>query len=231
MYEPIGKEFLDDAFLAKYLGEEKLKEKFELREKIKHKRQQIELTSKHVRSDRQAKARRLEKKKAGKNKLVLSCKMKKKLGMYKLDKNEKLEYEKYEAMNKLWRSYAYSCLLTCLPDNLDASRESQSSAGCLSEESVLNCLKQLDYHGCHLTVTRSNSKYQIGLSGFVLQDRKNVFFLLTKENKIKIVQKSGNLFELELFDCKFTLVGANMCYKPEIRTTKHAKIKSKTNIN
>ena len=89
----------------------------------------------------------------------------------------------------------------------------------------------LDYHGCHLTVTHSSSNYQIGLSGIVLQDRKNVFILITKENTIKIVQKNGNLFEFTLFgSIKMTLVGANFCHRPEMRNTKHAKIKTKLNI-
>ena len=89
----------------------------------------------------------------------------------------------------------------------------------------------LDYHGCHLTVTQSTSKSQIGLSGIVLQEKKNVFFLLTKENKIIVVPKCKTLFEFKLFDnFKMTLVGSNMCYRTEMRSTKHAKIKTKINI-
>ena len=77
-------------------------------------------------------------------------------------------------------------------------------------------------------MTQSSSKSQIGLSGIVLQDKKNVFFLITKENKIIIVPKNGNLFEFKLFDSfKMTLVGSNMCYRSEMRSTKHAKIKTK----
>jgi RNase P/RNase MRP subunit p29 len=249
MYEPIDKEFVEtvndtnneknvakkssdlnenedrdrfvDEFLSKYLGNEKLREKNSLREKIKHKRQQIELASKHIRKDRQAKAKQEEKKK---NKNALSCKLKKKLGLFKLDKNEKIDYEKYESIHTLWQSYLNSCLISLLPDNPNKPAN-------LNEENVLNVLKQIDYHGCKLKVVRSsNSKYQIGITGIVLQDKRNAFFLLTKENEIKIIPKQGSLFEFEIFDFKFTLVGSNMCYRPEIRTTKHAKIKTKTNI-
>jgi len=82
-----------------------------------------------------------------------------------------------------------------------------------------------------LTITQSTSKSQIGLSGIVLQDKKNVFYLITKENKIIVVPKNKTLFEFKLFDTfKMTLVGSNMCYRPEMRSTKHAKIKTKTNI-
>merc|ERR1712150_401388 len=98
----------------------------------------------------------------------------------------------------------------------------------LNEENVLNCLKQLDYHGCDLTVTKSATKSLIGFNGLVLQDKKNVFYLLTKQNEIKIVPKCGSLFEFELMGfCKMTLVGSNICHRPEMRSTKHAKIKTK----
>lgn len=82
-----------------------------------------------------------------------------------------------------------------------------------------------------MTVVSSKSRYLIGLSGIVIQEKKNVFFIVTKENKIKILPKMGNLFEFELFgSIKMTLVGSNMCFKPELRSTKHAKIKTRSNI-
>ena len=133
----------------------------------------------------------------------------------------KLNYAEYEKLHELWKKYAYSSLMTCLPEHLN-----QSFA--LSEESVLNCLKQLDYHGCFLTVTKSKVKSHIGLNGIVLQEKKNSFFILTKEGCIKLIPKQGTLFEFELFQAiKFTLVGSNMCCKPELRSTKHAKLKTK----
>jgi ribonuclease P protein subunit POP4 len=255
MYEPINQEFLNssqhddcpmppsacltneereafaDSFLSKYLGEEKMREKDSLRDKIKFKRQQLELATKHLRIQAKKKQTNLAKhaesqdSKLKKKKLILTCKLKKSLRMYKLNKRDHLDYKKYEAINELWKNYAQSCLLTCLPSKLNVD------SFCLSEESVLNCLKVLDYHGCHLTVTHSGSKSQIGLTGIVLQDKRNVFFLVTKENKIIILPKSGNLFEFKLFDkFKMTLVGSNMCYRPEMRSTKHAKIKTKLNI-
>lgn len=163
-----------------------------------------------------------------KKKLVLNCKLKKNLRMYKLNKDEKLDYQKYEKMNELWKGYVYSCLSTCLSKSMNSSKEITYS---LNEENILNCLKQIDYHGCILTVTKSTSKYHVGIRGIVLQDKKNIFVLLTKENTIKLVPKLGSLFEFELInDCKITVVGSNMCIRPEMRTTKHAKIKTKKNL-
>ena len=253
MYEPIDAEFLDssheqsdapmpaaflsneeremftDKFLSKYLGEAKLREKDSLRDKIKYKKHQLELATKHMRAEEKKKRQSIagedQASKGKKKKLVLSCKLKKSLRMHRLNKEDRLDYSKYEAINHLWQSYAHSCLLTCLPPAKDMDKLS------LSEENVLHCLKVLDYHGCHLTVTHSSSKCQIGLSGIVLQDKRNVFFLISKDNTIKIVPKSGTIFEFTLFESiKMTLVGSNMCFRPEMRNTKHAKIKTKLNI-
>ena len=158
MYEPIDQEFLNsenknatpmpsasltneerevfaDSFLTKYLGEDKLREKDSLREKIKFKKQQLELATKHLKKAKKKQAMTSQTSKIKKKKLNLSCKLKKSLKMYKLNKNEKLDYSKYESVNNLWKSYAHSCLLTCLPPNLDANKFE------LSEENVLNCLK------------------------------------------------------------------------------------------
>lgn len=245
MYEPIKDEFIDEIdkhqteysmsldkdedrdifvnkLLSDLLGPEKLKEKDILASRLKYKRQQIEGSLKLVKKENNKKKNKP--KIRHKKKIVLTSKVKKSLNLYKIDKNKKLEYTSYEKMNDSWKAYAASCLLTCLPKDVSIDR------GELKEENVLNCLKQIDYHGCLVTVVRSTAKSLIGLTGIILQDKKNVFFVLCKDNRTRIVPKYGNLFEFELFGCKFTLVGSNMCFKPEMRTTKHAKIKTKKNI-
>jgi RNase P/RNase MRP subunit p29 len=256
MYEPMDCEFFNDqqtststktltsnddrekfvdSLLANYLTDEKMREKSQLRDKLKFKRHQLDTASKQIRKEKKRK-NNLEALTSGLNvhaskeakqlktkKLILSCKLKKTLRLYKLNKKDKIEYEKYEAMNGLWKTYAASCLLTLI-----SNEENNPN---FTELNVLNCLKQIDYHGCHLTVTRSSSKYQIGIAGIVLQDKKNAFFILTKDNKVKIIPKTGCNFQFELFDSiKMTLNGDNMCYRPEMRTTKHVKIKNKKNI-
>jgi ribonuclease P protein subunit POP4 len=209
-----------DKFLTDYLNPEKVREKDSLREKIKFKHHQLETASKQIRKELKAKESE-NKKNQSRKKPIINCQMKKSLGLFKLDLKSKLNFTEYEKMNELWKQYAYSSLMTCLPEQVNPSFA-------LSEESVLNCLKQLDYHGCILTVTKSKVKNHIGLSGIVLQEKKNSFFMLTKENSIKLIPKQGTLFEFELFQAiKFTLVGSNMCCKPELRSTKHAKIKTK----
>ncbi len=242
MYSSIGAEFLAgsrpsvmattsddrekflDTFLSEYLNSEKIREKASLRDKLKYKHHQLELAAKQMRIAEKKKRDQVALA-AGQTQLkpsvhrpkALSFKTRKSLRLFDLNKKETLDYAKYEQINQLWHSYANSCLTACLSPN-----------GKLSEESVLNCLKQIDYHGCCLSVVKSSSKSFIGVSGLVLQDKKNVFYLLTKENRIKIVPKFGCLFEFEILGfCRMILVGSNVCVKPEMRSTKHAKIKTK----
>lgn len=215
-----------DSLLQGLLGDEKLKQKDSLAEKIKYKRHQLETASKHLKRQEKLKKQTINTK--SKKTKKVSCKLRKQLGLYRIDKSAKLNYESYLKLNSVWKSYAMSCLLTCLPKGATGNTD---ATGQMSEENVLNCLKQMDYHGCLLTVKRSNCKTLIGLSGLVLQDKRNVFYLLNKENKVILVPKQGSLFEFELFSSfKFTLVGSNMLYRPEMRITKHARIKTKLNI-
>jgi len=214
--------FLED-LLTSHLNESKLREKDSIKEKLKYKKHQLEVASKQLKNENKKKRDALALASGVSStvkKTELSRKKKKALKINKLDKDHQLSYEKYEQINKLWKSYAHSSLMTCL-----------TPSDQLHEESVLNCLKQLDYHGSHLTVSRSCSKHLIGMNGIVLQDRKNVFYMLTKENRIKIIPKANNLFELDILGCKMTIVGSNMLHKPEMRATKHAKIKTRININ
>lgn len=244
MYQPIDDEFIETSgsnrsvgegslvntvqqrevfatsLLSKFLNEKKLKDIESIADRIKYKRHQIDTTIKSLNKE---KKKRGEKKRNAKPKFNLSKRVKKRLNLYKLDKREKLNYADYEKLNEAWLNYAISCLLTCLP------KGSHSSAS-LDEANVLNCLKQMDYHGCVLSVVKSTSSSLIGTQGIVLQEKRNVFYLLSRENQIKIVPKSGTLFEFELFDVKMILVGSNMIIKPELRVTKHARIKTKKDI-
>jgi ribonuclease P protein subunit POP4 len=104
-----------------------------------------------------------------------------------------------------------------------------SSIGEPTEELILNCLKQADFHGAQLTVIKSKCKNLIGLSGIVLQDKKNVFCMLTDKDAVKCVPKHGNIFQAKLSGFKFNLCGSNMCLKTMLRITK--TVKPKTNVN
>jgi ribonuclease P protein subunit POP4 len=201
-----------DKFLSGHLKPEKQKERQTLCEKIKYKKHQLEIASKQLKEELKDKRKQNIKKKN-----PLTCKQKKTLNLYKLDKNEARSYEKFLLMNKLWQQYINKTFLT---ENLEF----------LNEDSILNILKHADFHGAIFKVVKSKCKNMIGVSGIVLQEKKNVFVLLTEKNVLKIVPKLDNLFELEINKVKFTLIGSNMCVKPELRTTKLIKPKNEIDI-
>ena len=217
-YKNEDREKFLDSLLGQCLNPEKLKEKDKLSEKIKFKRHQLETATKQMSREKSEKSRIAKMTSAlasgmslknshnfrAKKQSKLSFKVKKQLKLFKLDKGEQLDFEKYKKINELWRAYAISCLSDGLPSGGGGGKGGQKgeeppAISRLNEENVLSCLRQIDYHGCHLTVTRSSVKSLIGQAGLVLQDRKNVFVLLSKDNKIRYVPKPGNLFEFDVF--------------------------------
>ena len=208
-----NREAILNNLLTNYLKPDKLKEKQNILDKIKYQKHQLEVAVKQLKKDKKLKNPRKKKN--------LTCKLRKSLNLYKLDKNgEKLEYEKFKVMNELWQQYMNKVLINLNEKSLEN----------LSEESVLQYVKQADLHGAIINVVRSKCKNLIGLRGIVLQEKRNVFVILTKANLIKTIPKHDNLFEIEINECKFTLVGTNMCIKTELRVTKTIKPKEAINI-
>ena len=247
MYEPINSEDSQKAtlntnaereqfvneLLDTYLSREKIKEKEKLCESIKFKRHQIDevVTRRAKKGKTQSALASGVSLQSSHNykqikELKINAKARKELKIYKVDGKEKIDYEKYKQANQLWKAYAISCLL----DGLKPSNNETTTS--LNKDHILNTLKQIDYHGCHLTVAKSICKTQVGVRGFVLQERKNVFVLVNEQNEVKYIPKKGTLFEFGLFDesDQIVLCGSNMIYRPDMRQTKHAKIKTKTDI-
>jgi ribonuclease P protein subunit POP4 len=200
-----------DKFLSEHLKPEKQKEKQSLCEKIKYKKHQLEVANRELKEELKGKRKNLKKRNP------LTCRQKKELNLYKLKSDEPRSYNQFLLMNQLWQQYINKTFLT---ENLDF----------INEDSVLNVLKHADFHGSILKVVKSKCKNLISLSGIVLQEKKNVFVLLTKNKVLKTVPKLDNLFELEINGIKFILIGSNMCVKPELRTTKYIKPKNETDI-
>lgn len=57
-----------------------------------------------------------------------------------------------------------------------------------------------DYHGCLLRVEKSKCPTYIGTEGIVLQETENTFRIVTREDRLKTILKSGNVFSFELSD-------------------------------
>lgn len=55
----------------------------------------------------------------------------------------------------------------------------------LSSRAVEEVLLRCDYHGCKVRVSQSKCPSYVGLSGIIAQDTRDVFKIITKEDKLK----------------------------------------------
>lgn len=93
----------------------------------------------------------------------LSAKERRKL--FTITKNSKLNYSTFAKINTIWHGYIQSLL----KDNLVGN-----------ELKLAKC----DYHGAKLAVSASINPSLIGIVGIVVQETKNTFKLIDKNNKI-----------------------------------------------
>ena len=93
----------------------------------------------------------------------LNCKQKK--ALFNL-KNEKFSYADFIEINKLWHSYFES-----IASDLKGAADELVFA-------------RADYHGAELEVYASKNVTTIGSKGFVVQESKNIFKLITKQDKL-----------------------------------------------
>ena len=54
----------------------------------------------------------------------------------------------------------------------------------------------MDKEGCLLSVVRSSMPQDIGAEGIVLLETRNQFVVVTKQNRLRKVNKRGHLFQL-----------------------------------
>lgn len=73
-----------------------------------------------------------------------------------------------------------------------------------------------EYLGRKITVKNSSDIQKIGLSGYVLDESKNVFTIKTK-NDVKKIPKKGSEFEIIIDNLKYLIKGDLIEIRPEDR--------------
>ncbi|KAG1697214.1 Ribonuclease P protein subunit p29 [Nymphon striatum] len=89
-------------------------------------------------------------------------------------------------------------------------------------------LLKADYHGCHIVVQKSSNYSLIGRKGIVVIERKNIFIIITNDNKLLTLPKRDSVFTFRLDDHIFQIYGENFRQEPERRVK--GKFKMKTTI-
>lgn len=135
-------------------------------------------------------------------------------GIYNISATNQ-RYEMYLPLHKLWQDYMQSML------NLQPNSYLKA---------LYPKLLRADYHGCILTVSRSKCPSYIGASGILLQETKNAFKIITKDDKLKMIPKASSLFTFELGQFLFTIHGNHFRYRSSERSARKFKRKPTTDL-
>jgi len=152
-------------------------------------------------SDRKRIAKRVEnlKKKSTKR---LSGNDRKALKLFRTG-DEKVVYAHFEEVNKLWEKY----ILSLLPGS--------GFGGNLAN--YHDILTRANYIGAKVTVKYSRCKSKIGIQGIVALELKNVFQLVTVDNRLLIIEKKHTIFKVEAGEFEIEIYGSNFQTSPPFR--------------
>ncbi|CAL1278863.1 unnamed protein product [Larinioides sclopetarius] len=150
-----------------------------------------------------------------KRKTLLNASEQRRLAVFKLDPAT-TKFKTFIPVHELWKQYMQKMLQLRVPLPEDLS-------------GIYQKLLKADYHGCMLVVASSVCHTYIGIRGIVVQETKNVFRLITEEDKLKTVPKKGSVFCFELNGYIFKIYGDNFCFVPYERI--RVKYKTRQLVN
>lgn len=122
-------------------------------------------------------------------------------------------------LHRLWEGYIRELVSSTPRDNLE------------------NALLRADYHGAILRIIQSRCPSMVGGEGLVIQETMQTFSLKSRDNKLLVLPKMGNVFEccvnlseLETSErrIRWRLYGDQLCQHSGLRSSK--KYKSKNSV-
>ncbi|XP_078368475.1 ribonuclease P protein subunit p29-like [Oculina patagonica] len=145
----------------------------------------------------------------------MSAREKRRRGIFKISpKNQR--YDMYLPLHELWKGYMQEMLnLTSGNSNLKI---------------MYPKLLRADYHGCILNVSQSKCPSYVGTCGILLQETKNAFKIITKDDKLKMIPKAHSVFTFELEGFMFTIHGNHFRYRSSERSARKFKPKPTTDL-
>ncbi|KAJ1675251.1 RNase P/RNase MRP complex subunit [Spiromyces aspiralis] len=100
--------------------------------------------------------------------------------------------------------------------------------GLLSGANANACAQKLikaDYHGAIITVNKSKCPSYVGHTGIVVQETKQLFRIITQDDRLLNIPKANSTFKLEVGNRKYILYGSHMLYRASERASKKFKPK------
>lgn len=140
-------------------------------------------------------------------------------GIFKISK-ENQRYELYIPLHELWRNYINEALQAYLKNSREA----------VDFKSLYPKLLKADYHGAIITVSKSKCPGYVGLTGILLQETKNTFRIITKEDKMKTIPKANSVFIVEMEGYRITIFGNQLRIRSAERSSKKFKSKPTTDL-
>jgi len=124
---------------------------------------------------------------------------------------EKIRYSLYRPLHLLWKQY--------IEDLLRGIKEITAQ-----EAKMIKA----DFHGAIIKVTRSKCPSLIGINGLIVKETENTFVIITRNDTMKVIPKSNNVFTIQINEHIITLYGNHFRYRSYERAAR--KFKSKSTI-
>lgn len=131
--------------------------------------------------------------------------------------SSKKSFSSYVHLHELWKKYMEELMQFSSSKNISVNNLAQK-------------ILKADLHGCIITVRKSKCPGYVGISGIIIQETRNMFVLITPEDKVKRIPKAQSIFTTVLQDYAFTIYGNQFLVKPGDRAAKKFKLKPTTDL-
>ncbi|XP_011297695.1 ribonuclease P protein subunit p29 [Fopius arisanus] len=147
----------------------------------------------------------------------LSSRKRKLLGLKNIGPESELKYKDLESLNHLWLGYIQQAL------GVRYFGELPTSPVDARWEITNQKLMRADLHGAKVTVARSKCPSLVGIQGIILQDTRNTFRVIGKDDKIRTIPKEVVVLKIHLPGATLELFGKELCIRPAERAVKKFK--------
>ncbi|KAF7990571.1 hypothetical protein HCN44_000376 [Aphidius gifuensis] len=152
-----------------------------------------------------------------KKRKYLSIKLRKLLELKKTRCKKDLKYEDVLSLNNLWLEYIQQAIggksFLALPQSPEH----------INWETVGQRLMKSDLHGAKIIVIRSKCPSLIGIEGIILQDTRNTFQVIGKDNIIRTLLKQIIVVKIHLIEATLEFFGKELCLRSAERSVRKYK--------
>lgn len=124
------------------------------------------------------------------------------------ENRDNVSYQDFVGLNELWKGY------------INDLRSGASGVTMAAK------LASADYIGAEIKVVSCRNPSVVGITGICIWDARSCYVLVTKADKMKVVQKQGARFEVVAGDEVFELIGSRIMYRAADRSDRKFKPRS-----